>query len=273
MIKTLKNIYFYFNIWSIDVAFGVWCMGQFAKTICESDMPLAWEFLLPLSVWCIYTMDHLQDAITAKSKFLSTRHFYHLKYQKTVRFILYVMVFISACVAILFLPIKLFIIGLLLSIITFFYYMYIFFYTHHKFPKEIFVAVIYTLGIWYAPLVYAQNITFKIELSMLLHFQISVFNLLLFSYLTLEEDKKSNFKSIAIQLGENEIKKYMYFLIISIMILCCIIFFFDYKLGLIFMIMNLILGLILINKNYFMIDNRYRFVGDAIFYLGLIYLI
>ena len=83
MVKTkclgrVFNILRMFNMLSIDVAIGALFSGYFVKIILPFQIHWSYWCILPLSVWIVYTADHLVDALRLKKKSHTKRHLFHL---------------------------------------------------------------------------------------------------------------------------------------------------------------------------------------------------
>src|SRR6478609_2759298 len=77
--KHLIKFYRLINILSIDVALGsVCCAAWFAEIFEAALKPYAW-MSLGLTVWIIYTADHLLDARKINEPASTKRHRYHQK--------------------------------------------------------------------------------------------------------------------------------------------------------------------------------------------------
>lgn len=263
------KLYKLINILSIDVALGVLSMGFFATKVCDAKMPIAWWIMLPISVWVIYTADHYLDAQKSQKNFLSERHYFHLKHQKTIRFILFISLILGVVIVLAFLPLKILIIGLILSLIVIIYLIINYLYFNLYIPKELIIVIIYITGIWFAPIIYAKQISIITYLYIMAHFTIALSNITIFSVFSYNEDQKSNFSSLCSQWGIKNCSNIIQIIFVINLIIICLLGYYNLKIGAICLAMNSILLIIWTNKIYFSIKNRYRILGDAIFYLGI----
>jgi 4-hydroxybenzoate polyprenyltransferase len=65
---------------SIDVMLGALASGAMAARLMGQAMPAVWWTALPLSVWVVYTTDHLLDARRMQGQAHSARHLFHHRY-------------------------------------------------------------------------------------------------------------------------------------------------------------------------------------------------
>ena len=83
-VSFMKRIRFYSEVLSIDICIGVLGAGALAQSVFESRMKAAWWFLLPISVWVVYTADHLLDALKVGAGSANHRHRFHHRHRKTL---------------------------------------------------------------------------------------------------------------------------------------------------------------------------------------------
>ena len=263
------------SLLSIDIVIGTFAMGSMAIYMLDVTMPIFWWIVLPTTVWLIYTVDHLLDAHKAGSTIVSQRHLFHLHhFKKLVPFCMAVAV--SIClITMLYFPIQLLITGILIGSICVAYLLYSRFAQIYTFPKEFIIAIVYTIGIWFAPLMLSK-FTFVQLLPIMLTFLTALNNIVLFSVVGKLEDLKSGFSSVAITMSEVWVIKLLKISIVfTIIISVAMVFVFQsqiklYHVSIIFGAMNLTLWWILQYRKSLVQYDRYRIIGDAIFILPLI---
>ncbi|MDX2286920.1 MAG: hypothetical protein NW241_22335 [Bacteroidia bacterium] len=69
---------------SIDVMLGALASGAMAARLMGQEMPRVWWIALPLSVWVVYTTDHLLDARRLQHRAHSARHLFHHQYHYAI---------------------------------------------------------------------------------------------------------------------------------------------------------------------------------------------
>lgn len=158
--KLLLKYYQYLNILSLDVAFGAWAGGNMAIILLGVKMPFAWQWSLPLSVWVIYTADHLLDAFNLKEKAETRRHSFHVRNFRTVSTVW--ILCLGVCVFLLpfLLPLEAVLSGVLLGCVSLIHFTGIHFIGKSRsvlFLKEWGVGTIYTAGIWGIPVIMKYN--------------------------------------------------------------------------------------------------------------------
>lgn len=270
MINLLSKYYKYCQLLSIDVAVGAVCMAILATKITQTTMPWAWWILLPFSVWIIYTTDHWLDAQKAQKNYLSERHYFHLKHQNSIKNWLFMFMVFCAILALFFLPLSLFIGGAMIAISVILYLFYSYFITTYAIPKEIFIAILYTIGIWYGPSMYSNNWNIYTYIFCFSTFATTLANLLIFSYLSKKEDAKSGFNSIALQFSDKFLIAFIYTLICICVIIQLFAIITFCKATFCVLLMNFILLAIFKYRNFFKINDAYRMLGDAVFFVGAV---
>jgi len=268
--KKIIQAYRLLNILSIDIVVGaVVCALFFAKIFGVKVFPYG-LISLGLTVWIIYTADHLLDAKKVQQAASTERHRFHQKYFK-VLFMLMIVAAVVDFAQLFFIREKVFETGLMLSagvIIYFFIQRYL------KFLKEISGALLYASGVLLIPLSLIHSITTS-QLILVIQFILTaLINLVLFSWIDKSHDEKDKHSSFATAMGEKPTKLFLIILFVVQTIFTLIEFqISDFKFEIVIVLMNVILFLISVRKKYFEVNDRYRLLGDAIFMLPLIYLL
>ena len=197
--KTLQNLYNYFNFLSLDVVLGSLAgMGFFAHLL-RVNLVLEIYLVLGLTVWIIYTLDHLLDVRKTKNQPSSPRHKFHFKYGKPISFAL-TFAFILVVAMLIFLPTLHFLIvpGVILAgVITLILGLFYFLGRKTAFLKEFLIALFYILGIALAPYLFKQTpIPPQLYIFGVFYFLIAWINLLILSYLDRDLDAKDGFNSV-----------------------------------------------------------------------------
>lgn len=268
-----------FRILSFDVALGTVAGGCLVSKFLHVNMPLLWWFVLPGTVWLIYTCDHLIDSLKVGSKAYTKRHLFHYRNRRVLSV---VMILTGSLILILSLycfsmPVIKF--GLITGLAVLVYLVLISYFNKHFISKEVFVAIVYTTGIWGVPvLMHDFSLTPVQWLATGVFAGIALLNLLIFSYYEYDIDQKSGFHSFATKLGISKSKKLIFYLffvvfmaVFSMVLLChaslC------YKTGGLFLVMTTILWLVFAYPGLFTAKNLYRKLGDGIFLLQFLALL
>lgn len=250
------------QILSLDIVIGVVILLRFFCA--QLGLSPEWEVyvLLGATVWLIYTVDHLRDAEISKHS-TRARYVYHRENRKQL-IVVCIVILICILPLLFFIPKVVFLGGLALAIFSLIYLL-----VQHKLSallsKELYVAMIYSLGILMIPNLLSKALDL---VSFILLFLLTFTNLILFSWFERKEDENDGFESIATRVDEKKLEK-------VILILICI--------GLSLAILNfnmihayfltgfsLYVLMYLFPKN-FRKDHRYRTIGDGVFMMPILF--
>jgi hypothetical protein len=266
------RLYRLLNILSFDIVAGA-VVGSlfFAKLLHVHILPYG-IVALGLTVWIIYTADHLRDAKAIGVTASSARHRFHQRYFKILFIFLVVAIIIDAAV-ILFTRKPVLEWGILLSVVVF---IYLVIQRYLKVLKELFVACLYTCGVLLPALsVTTVELNFLYRSTILQFFLIAYINLLIFSWFDSEEDMADHQHSFSTILGKSFTTWFVFGL--GLVNLCIsgflILKFGAYVPTLILTLMNVVLLFIFLLRKRMDRQAMYRLLGDAIFMIPLFYLI
>lgn len=156
MLKIFARGQYYAEMLSLDVCIGAIGSGAVAQTICRARMKHAWWWILPLSVWVIYTADHLFDAWKLRGNAVNARHRFHHENFYPLVVLAAIAAFAAFMGAIVYLR-ELVVLGGLLVGAFALLHLILAFWGKVRVGKEVSVAVIYTFGVWYAPVANRTN--------------------------------------------------------------------------------------------------------------------
>ncbi len=195
---------------SLHVVAGSICSALFAAKVLEAELPLWWITSLGLAVWSVYTLDHLFDAGFNRKIIHNQRHRFHAKHFQRLMLLLILTGIAVILLFYHFATVTMWKTGGLLAILTL---MHIVLVSSKRFSnrkwlqKEVQIALIYSVGIWFGPVVFSHKgvdlHTFVIFIS---------FALLAWwetSFIALEEresDLMQHNSSIATRLGAQKTK-------------------------------------------------------------------
>ncbi|WP_209332269.1 hypothetical protein [Lunatimonas salinarum] len=196
---------------SLDVAFGA-CAGMyFFARLFRVELALAAFVLMALSVWVIYTFDHLLDARHMQTSHASPRHRFHQRYFSVLRVALPVAAVVVVVGAFLLLPSKqLFAAALMLGGLILLNLLLTQYYKQPLAPwKETSIALFYVLGILLLPLFNKELPTLNLAWIAIAfgYFLLAWYNLVFLSLLDCKTDKLSGQRSLATFLGHRLAKK------------------------------------------------------------------
>ncbi|MBS1977040.1 MAG: hypothetical protein JST46_06695 [Bacteroidetes bacterium] len=258
-----------FNLISLDVAIGsVASAIMFARLLGVTVLPYGYA-ALGLTVWIIYTADHLLDAYSIGGKAISTRHAFH---QRHFALLLFLMLMSSCAVLLLITMIRRPVLesGLWLSAVVVLYLI-----IQRKLTplKEFAVGIIYSAGVLLPSLSQASAALGPGLIWVIAIFTCTTFlNLILFSWFGMNEDKLQRQFSIALSLGFRRTRTLLIaiFVVQLILILGALISGADRISVGILLGMNAVLFLIFAFPGWFSTEERYRLAGDGVFLIPLI---
>lgn len=267
--NVVKAFYQYVSILSLDVAAGaVICALFFAHIFRVSVSPYALA-ALGLTVWIIYTIDHLRDAKAIRSIASTDRHRFHQQYFATLVVIVAVMMVIDIGL-VWFVPERVLFSGLMLWSVVLTYLLL----QHYlKFLKEFFVALLYTAGVLLPAMAEITSGLGAVHYILIGKFFITaLMNLLLFSLFDYREDTHQQQHSFVTWFGPVSTRLGILFLGLLNILSGVLLWSFDPKIALIFISMNLMLLSILFLRRYLVRKNYYRILGDAVFFIPVVYI-
>ncbi|MDV6236021.1 hypothetical protein CH379_010345 [Leptospira ellisii] len=193
--SAVKTFLHYWNVLSLDVVSGSLCGAVFVSSLLRSDLRTAYWFLLPASVWVIYTTDHLIDGWRSREKSANPRHGFHYKN----RIFLSILTASSAAscfvCGILFLREWVVIVALILGIFVAIHVIMAYLQPAF-FWKECSVSVLYTAGIWFGPILTSRTGFGEIWTPCVCFLITALCNSFMNSYMEREIDRKENMQSI-----------------------------------------------------------------------------
>jgi 4-hydroxybenzoate polyprenyltransferase len=251
-----------YNLLSLDVVAGsVSCCYFFGKLTNTPVHPISF-LVLAITVWIIYTIDHLIDARNVYVKASSDRHQFHQVYYKVLTKVVGAISILNVGLLI-FLERRLLFLGIGLA-----FFVVVYFIVKQFYPllKEILIALLYTLGIL-LPVI--SNTSFQWDYAYLpiviLFFLLCWINLLVFSYIDVEGDERDGYRSAVLVLGKIRSKQMIYVLFMSSSALVLISK--PIAAGLMLFLCLLIMMLLFKFSSWSNVHDRYRIIGDAVFLL------
>jgi 4-hydroxybenzoate polyprenyltransferase len=192
------------QVFSIDVVLASLSLSAMILHIAGIDVDVAYWFVISLSVWAVYTADHLVDASLAGNRAVSLRHRVHLKYRKLMTVLMALAASAALGLALAFLPPSLILAGIWLAAASAAYLVLLLFLsskTKHFYFKEPVVALIFSLGIWLAPISLQHDLGSAHYSLMAITYVSILANLILNSVMETDQDKRSGFASLGMRLG------------------------------------------------------------------------
>jgi 4-hydroxybenzoate polyprenyltransferase len=264
--------YRYLNILSVDIATGAVIAALFfAKILGVQILPYG-LIALALTVWIIYTADHLRDAKSIKTTASTERHRFHQRNFNVLAVIL-LMAVCADLIIILYTRKPVLRWGIYLGVIV---GIYLLVQRYLKFLKETLIALLYTLGVLLPSVsVTDQELTFFHFLLFIQFALVALMNLLIFSWFDHEGDLKDNQRSFSTDLGKRSITKVIFMIaVVDIMIGGFLLAagFRPYATAMIMAMCVLHLSILFFSE-HLRENDRYRYAADAIFFLPLIFVL
>ena len=228
---------------------------------------------LGLTVWIIYTVDHLVDARKSKGTPATERHRFHQRHSISLAAALIIAGALLALEA-LFIRKPVLYAGLAVAVMV---VIYLLLQASLRFLKEIAGAVLYASGVVAAPWSLMERALSATEWGIVTLFALTaLINLLLFSLFDRKTDLSDNHYSFATTFGVTATRSLIAFLLLTIVALAIALMVKspDYQRDMItLLLMNSVLLTILIFPGYFALNDRFRRVGDSVFLIPLVYLL
>jgi hypothetical protein len=262
----LTHLYRYINLLSLDVAAGAACSALFFAQMFQIDVLPIGIFSLGLTVWIIYTCDHLLDARKVKTRASTRRHLFHqVNYKWLVRVMC--VAIIADGIIIIFIRRPVFIAGLFLAAAV---AVYLVVHRYMPFFKEMFIAVLYTLGVLLPSLTLTEVARQQWPMLVIVQFVLTALvNLLVFSWFDRERDARDGSVSFVTVTGEKGSRACILLLSTTVFLLTP----FAEPAGAAYTVaaMNAVLLVIFLIPGFFERNDRFRILGDAVFFMPLVY--
>lgn len=267
----MGNLYQYIRWLSLDIVLGAIFFLSFLEKFYSVQLNGSVYFALASAVWLIYTADHLIDSKKVIDP-TSGRHRFHQKYHTSILFVGGI-VLILALLNVYNLPEEIVQVGALLSAGCVGYLMLVFFFKK-LWVKEVLVALVYASGIFLAPIVTKGELLLSDSIYFLQLVLIAFLNLLIFSFYDFEGDTRDGFNSLVLRMGKNQSSLLLHGLsIISFAIATCLAVFYASDIQVMYLLMSALLYSLHLFPTFYRTDERFRTVGDGVFYLPALFLL
>jgi 4-hydroxybenzoate polyprenyltransferase len=271
--ETVNSLYRKINLLSLDIVAGVVICALFFSRIFQVHIRPQGLITLGLSVWIIYTADHLLDARKIKGDASTERHRFHQRNFLSLSLLLGMGTVLNA-ILIFFIREPVFFWGLLwIGIVA----VYLIFQKHLRFFKEVIAALLYTGGVLLPSLAVSHDAVNLFSAALIVQFfLIAWFNLILFSWFDEEKDIRDKQHSFVTTVGRDRTRRFLFIIFFLSGIIFCsqLMYHTRWLIPLcILMTMNSILLLILLCEQWFRTHDRFRLWGDAVFLLPVLFLL
>lgn len=266
-------LYRFINTLSIDISIGAVIVSYFFSLVFNVNPDRFSLTALGLSVWIIYSVDHLLDARRIPTSAFTFRHRFYQKNFHVLGVSVSIAAVLTAVGIILFLKKPTLVSGGVIAGIAL---LYLIFQKRLSFGKEFMGSILYTSGVL-VPVLSRPGLELKSGLLLIIFqfFLVVLLNLILFSFFDRSIDLAQRQESIATKFSTTFITRFFWMFFSLALMVGVFNFFLSPQLwaaiGIILM-MTIVLGFIHYKKIYFSMQDRFRYVGDAIFFLPLLYI-
>lgn len=265
---------------SIDVVLGTLAVGYLATRILNVDTNPTWWIVLPMAVWVVYTLDHLVDGYKNSTTSIIDRHSFHYQNRKFIIFLVMVVSLITIVLSVIFLDTTIIFGGIGLAVLIGMYFLALVLSKRRKFillQKEIFIAIVYTSGIFLAPLVWNNSLpSHSVIYMMTIISMLAWAEGIIISWFDFDYDIMDGHSSFTVIVGKRYTRLFIISLnlLIETSILVFLIFKNDSSLTLVVLLillfMNLILGLLILFPNNPVAKQYHRLIGESVFLLPVL---
>lgn len=278
---SLEKVYSYIRILSLDVVSGALFSTLALSRLLDAHPGLPVILALCSAVWVVYTFDHLIDTRKINHEAHTPRHRFHQRYFTGLAITVAMLSLIGGGM-IFFMPVSTLIAGVIVGGITLIYFFTLrLFKLKTAFQKELFIALVYVLGIFTAPVSLSQEMDTPYLYLLFIEYLLLAFsNLILFAWYEQEADRADGHSSLILKIGQEKTYRLLkiIFGIVAICILSGLAISTAYSTAwwyqIILLLMLVILIWLYINPFFFNKNERYRAFGDGAFMLpGLILLL
>jgi 4-hydroxybenzoate polyprenyltransferase len=276
------KVYRILHYLSIDIVLGALASSCFAARLFATDPGWVWWITLALTVWLLYTGDHMLDAWKHRKKIERDLHYFMMKNRKSLVWSMGVIAVVDLLLIFNLLDQELMKYALFLSgLVLVFYAMRHVFRKNRilRIPGEFFILLLYMAGTWLGP-VLASEITLEAGHSLvaLIFAGVLLMNLGVITLYDMNLDKRMGIASMAQLLGIKRSKNLVLVTAIAIYLISLLQFmvfemdrFFHF--ALILAGMTTILLLILYYPSRFRKKDYFRLAADAVLFMGFLALL
>jgi 4-hydroxybenzoate polyprenyltransferase len=256
------------NVLSLDIVAGSIVSALFFSRLFDVNVLPYGLAALGLTVWLIYTTDHLLDARSITGEASTLRHWFHQKYSTPLMICVAIGLLVDAVLVFYIRP-PVFKWGVILSLTV---AAYLVVQRYLKFLKEIVIATLYTCGVLLPSITVTNLIPEVVHWIIIFQFaMLALTNLLIFSWFDNELDWKHNQHSFVTFFGKEVTAWIIGLLIGANLVIGAITFASDAPAKIILILMNVCLMMVFLFRERLKQDDRYRLIGDSIFLFPLLY--
>ena len=224
-----------------------------------------------VTVWIIYTADHLMDALTIKKEASTERHRFHQRHFKILVVCLSIAVVIDLTL-LFFIRAKILHAGFILAAIVI---LYLLINRWLGFVKEFVIALVYCGGVLLPALSLKACSVSVPEIVLIISFLLTALsNLIIFSRYDVQADTLDGYSSFALRFGYQATQGVLSLLfLVQAMIISLLFLAHLWSYGCLFLIMNSVLFLLFLKPSYFTRNDTYRLYGDSVFLFPAVFML
>lgn len=204
---------------SIDVALGALSGGVLASAFLGVRMPAGWYVILPLSVWVVYTWDHLLDAYRLGATASTPRHQFHYRHFRSLLVATGLGALLAVALAAWTLGRSGLAFGLAMGAFSLIHFLVVRAVGSRTSPwlvKELGVAIVYCVGIWGLPALHSgEPFGPSLWFAFGQFFLLAVVNLLEFSLFERRVDEADGHSSFVRAVGERSARRIVALLLLA----------------------------------------------------------
>jgi hypothetical protein len=265
--KFIRHGYHFLNLLSIDVAIGAAVGAAFFAYVLDVELFPQAFIVLGLTVWIIYTSDHLLDAWFLDKPASTPRHLLHQRHFRVLAIMVAVALLIDIGLVLL-IRRQLMVPGIVMSLMC---AAYLILNRWLRYVKEVVATMLYSAGVLLPALALNPALTID-QKQLIAQFVLIVFiNMLLFAKMSYTTDLRDRQNSLFTTLGPRASDWLIAgsFVVFGIVMVLPSVT--DIWIKAIMALMALTLLVIFLFPDYFRSEERYRLLGDSIFLLpGLV---
>ena len=278
----MNHPYRYFHFLSLDIVLGALGTSVLAARLFEANPGWAWWAALAMTVWVLYTGDHLLDAWKHRKNSQREMHRYIFRKKGMLIYILGLITVADLIVVFNFLdPVMLKAALLMVGGVFLFYAMRHIFRSNSLFfiPGELFVLMIYLAGTWMGPFMSRTITTGPGQiLIMAMMAGVLLLNLGVISLYDVKIDSRLGISTLAGSLGKKSTRVLMTVVAVMVLLMALLQFMVNgtdrsSQFALILAGMAGLLFWVLLSPSVFRKREAYRLVADAILYMGFLSLL
>ncbi len=200
----IRTLYF-IRLFSLDIVAGAIAALVFSASVLGIDLHRSYYTIMALTVWLIYTTDHLMDGSRTHGKSESEIRNFFYNYKIPIILVFLVILILDFRLIVYRLDEKVVQFGMGVGIATVLYLLMNRYYDGAQkwlFIKELWIAIIYTLAIWGGTVILAGDTLNTTQFMIIASFGLIIFgNVLLYSIFERELDAQENNKSLVRDFG------------------------------------------------------------------------